>query len=206
MIYRTFIKRLLDIGFSLIFILFTAPLFIFIAVLIKINSPDGQVFFKHKRIGKNGKLFNCYKFRTMVVNADSYLAQYLAANPERKAEYNEYFKLKNDPRIIKGIGHFLRNTSFDELPQFFNVLKGEMSVVGPRPIVEDEKFKYGEFYSKLISIKPGVTGLWQTSGRNDVSYARRVQLDMQYIDTINIALDFKIGFKTIKIILLRKGY
>jgi lipopolysaccharide/colanic/teichoic acid biosynthesis glycosyltransferase len=206
MIYERCFKRLLDIFFSLLFLSVTLPFLIIIALLIKLCSPQGSVLYKHKRIGKDGKLFGCLKFRTMVPDADQKLQQYLQENPAFQEEYQNYFKLKHDPRIIRGIGHFLRNTSFDELPQFINVLGGQMSIIGPRPIVEAEIPKYGDFFPKLISVKPGITGLWQISGRNDISYVERVALDMRYIDNINFKQDVIIAFKTIKVILLGKGY
>lgn len=142
----------------------------------------------------------------MVPKADQALAGYLRANSHLKKEYARTFKLKQDPRIIKGVGRFLRNSSLDELPQFFNVLKGDMSVVGPRPITEPEIKKYGKHFKKLVSVRPGITGLWQISGRNDISYEQRVDLDMQYISHLSLRQDLLIGLKTIGVILLRKGY
>ena len=204
-ILKDITKRIFDFSFALLVLLLLSPVFAFIAFMIKFNSPEGHVFFGHRRIGKDGKFFRVYKFRTMVPHAEEILKQWLDNNPDLKAEYEKDFKLKNDPRIIKGIGNFLRKTSLDELPQFFNALIGNMSIVGPRPIVENEVEKYGQFAIKLYSVKPGVTGLWQVSGRNDIGYDERVKLDMDYIDNQSFMLDLKIILKTIKVMLFRDG-
>ncbi|MEM2074368.1 MAG: sugar transferase [Nitrososphaeria archaeon] len=204
-LYSNFVKRLFDILFSLFAILLLSPIMLTIAILIKIKSPEGPVFFSHKRVGQYGKTFKVYKFRTMVPDAEKILKEWLDKHPEIKAEYEKDFKLKNDPRIIPGIGEFLRKYSLDELPQFFNSLIGNMSVVGPRPIVESEKEKYGKYVEKLLSVKPGITGLWQVSGRNDISYDERVEIDMNYIDNMSFWLDLKIIFKTVYVMLFGKG-
>jgi len=201
----TFFKRGFDIFFSLFAILLFSPIFLIIAVLIKINSPKGEIIFGHKRIGKDGKLFKVYKFRTMVPNAENILQELLKNNPEKKEEYEKDFKLKDDPRIIPIVGNFLRKSSLDELPQFFNSLIGDMSIVGPRPIIQAEIEKYGKYANKLFSVKPGVTGLWQVSGRNDISYNERVNLDMNYIDKRNLFEDIRIVFETVRVMLFRKG-
>ncbi|TQV64339.1 MAG: sugar transferase [Sulfurovum sp.] len=201
----TFFKRSFDIIFSLFAILLFSPIFLIIAVLIKINSPKGEIIFGHKRIGKDGKLFKVYKFRTMVPNAENILQELLKNNPEKKEEYEKDFKLKDDPRIIPIVGNFLRKSSLDELPQFFNSLIGNMSIVGPRPIIQAEIEKYGKYANKLFSVKPGVTGLWQVSGRNDISYNERVNLDMNYIDKKNLFEDIRIIFETVRVMLFRKG-
>lgn len=198
-------KRAFDFLFSLAALFFLSPLFLIIAILIKYNSPDGPIFFGHKRIGKDGKFFHVYKFRTMVSGAEQRLKKLLDENPEIRAEYEKDFKLKDDPRIVPGIGDFMRRSSLDELPQFFNSLIGDMSVVGPRPIVEDEVAKYGQYAIKLYSIKPGVTGLWQVSGRNDISYDERVMLDMEYIDKQSLMLDLKMIVQTVMVMVFRKG-
>jgi len=198
-------KRVFDIVFSTIALIVLSPIFLVIAILIKIKSPDGPIFFGHQRIGKDGKFFRVYKFRTMVPDAQERLKKLLDENPEIKEEFEKDFKLKDDPRIIPGIGDFMRKSSIDELPQFFNSLIGNMSVVGPRPIVEEEIEKYGKYAIKLYSVKPGVTGLWQVSGRNDISYEERVALDMEYIDNQSLWLDIKIIFKTITVMIFRKG-
>lgn len=198
-------KRIFDFSFSAFTLIMLLPIFLVIGLLIKYNSPDGPIFFGHKRIGKDGKFFRVYKFRTMVPDAEKRLKKLLDEHPEIRAEYEKDFKLKYDPRIVPGIGDFLRRSSLDELPQFFNSLIGEMSVVGPRPIVEDEVNKYGKYAIKLYSVKPGVTGLWQVSGRNDISYDERVALDMEYIDNQSPIMDLKIIIKTVMVMVFRKG-
>lgn len=199
-----FLKRIFDVVFSFCALTFLFPIFFFIGALIKLKDPKGPMFFAHKRLGQNGKEFKCYKFRTMVTNADVILKKMLE-NPEIRAEYEKDFKLKDDPRIIPIVGNFLRKTSLDELPQFLNVLLGDMSVVGPRPIIKNEMIKYGTNINTFLSAKPGVTGLWQVSGRNDVSYDERVALDMHYINNGSFLLDISIIFKTVKIILSKNG-
>jgi len=200
-----FLKRTFDILFSLVVLVILSPVYCLIALTIKIISPAGSVFFAHKRIGLNNKNFNCYKFRTMVPDAEKILDKWLDENPEIKEEFQKDFKLKHDPRIIPVIGSFLRKTSLDELPQFFNVLKGEMSVVGPRPIIDAEKVKYGNMINYLLSVKPGITGLWQVSGRNDVDYLKRISLDTEYIEKQNFLMDLKIIFRTIFVMLAKDG-
>lgn len=201
---QDYTKRGFDIVFSSIALLLLLPVFVVIVILLKILSP-GPVFFGHKRIGKNGKYFRVYKFRTMVPDAEKILHEWLENNPEIKKEYEKDFKLKDDPRIVPVIGDFLRKSSLDELPQFFNSLIGDMSVVGPRPIVEKELEKYHKFAPKLLSVKPGVTGLWQVSGRNDIDYDERIAIDMEYIDNHSFFGDLKIIFQTIMVMIFRKG-
>ena len=201
---KDLIKRIFDIIFSIFALLFLTPVFIIIALLMKIISP-GPIFFGHKRIGKNGKFFRVYKFRTMVPDAEKILEEWLNNNPKLKEEYEKDFKLKDDPRIVPIIGNFMRKSSLDELPQFFNSLIGDMSVVGPRPIVEKELEKYHRFTPKLLSVKPGVTGLWQVSGRNDIDYEERVAIDMEYIDTQSFIGDMKIIIQTVLVMIFRKG-
>jgi lipopolysaccharide/colanic/teichoic acid biosynthesis glycosyltransferase len=203
--FKRVAKRAFDVIFSFFALLFLTPVFLIIAILIKIVSPKGPVFFGHQRIGKDGKFFRIYKFRTMVPNAEEILQEWLTNHPEIKKEYEKDFKLKDDPRIIPGIGTFLRESSLDELPQFFNSFIGNMSVIGPRPIIEDEVQKYGKYVVKLYSVKPGVSGLWQVSGRNDLSYDIRVKLDMKYINNQSLWLDIKIIFKTISVMIFKKG-
>ena len=198
-------KRLFDIAFSSAALLCLSPVFLIVSLLIKVKSPNGPIFFGHQRIGKDGKFFRVYKFRTMVPDAEKRLKELLDKDEETRKEFEQDFKLKNDPRIISGVGHFLRKSSLDELPQFFNSLIGNMSVVGPRPIVEDEIEKYGKYAKKLLSVKPGVTGLWQVSGRNDIDYNERVSLDMEYIDNQSFWLDIKIIIKTVQVMIFRKG-
>ena len=195
-----YIKYLFDIFFSLSVLIFGFPIFLIIAILIKFSSR-GPIFFYHKRIGKNFKTFNCIKFRTMHPEADDILENLLNKNVLIKSEYEKTHKIKNDPRITR-IGKFLRKTSLDELPQFLNVLKLEMSVIGPRPIVEKEIIKYDNSISKVISIRPGITGLWQVSGRNNLSYKRRVYLDCLYVDQCNLLMDLRIIIRTLGVLIL----
>lgn len=197
------LKRLIDFMLSLFLIIILSPLLVLISILIKITSP-GPILFKHKRLGLNGKLIDVYKFRTMVVNAQEVLEKILSENPDLKKEYEETFKLKDDPRMTK-IGKILRKTSLDELPQLFNVIKGDMSLVGPRPIVLEEINMYKEHGKYLLRVLPGVTGLWQVSGRNNVDYEERIKMDMQYIMNWNLWLDLNILFKTIPAVLKKDG-
>ena len=197
------IKRFLDIVFSFLLIIFLIPLFLIIGVIIKINSK-GPVLYTQKRIGKNNITFSCYKFRTMHPEANYLLKEILIKNPNFKNEFKETRKIINDPRITK-IGKFLRFSSLDELPQIVNVLRGDMSFIGPRPIVKSEIKKYGNDFKKVFSIKPGISGLWQVSGRNKLSYNKRVELDIFYSENISFRLDIKIFIKTILVILFPYG-
>ena len=171
-------KRLLDLFGALVLIVLTAPLMLIISVLIRLDG--GPAIFRHRRIGLRGKTFPCLKFRTMHIRSREMLAQHLAANPEAQAEWAASFKLKSDPRVTR-LGRFLRKTSLDELPQLFNVVKGEMSLVGPRPIISDEISRYGGDFGFYAYCRPGLTGLWQINGRSDVDYAQRVAFDRQYV-------------------------
>ena len=193
------LKSFCDIFFSLTIIIIGSPLFLLIAILIKFSSR-GPIFYLHKRVGKNFKPFYCIKFRTMHPEADDIFMNLLEKNEEIKYEFEKTHKLKNDPRITT-IGKFLRKTSLDELPQFLNVLKMEMSVIGPRPIVEKEINKYGNEINKVLSINPGITGLWQVSGRNNLSYKKRVYLDSLYVDTFNFLMDLRIIIRTFGVLL-----
>ena len=186
------IKRLIDIIGSLIGIILLSPLYIIIAILIKFDSP-GKIVFGHTRKGKGGKDIKVYKFRTMYSNASEIFESF---TPEQKEEYYTNFKLDNDPRVTK-LGGFLRKTSLDELPQLFNILKGDMTIIGPRPIVEKEVEKYGDKAEKLFSVVPGLGGYWQANGRSDTTYEERVEMDMYYIDHMCFTLDAKILFQTI---------
>jgi len=199
----TFWKRIFDIGFSLSVLIFFSPLYLAIALLIYLSS-SGSVFYSQERVGKNSQLFTCTKFRTMMVGADQILQDLLDQCPQQKAEFQSSFKLKNDPRIT-AIGKWLRMTSLDELPQFWHVLTGEMSVVGPRPLVPEELGKYGEAIDQILTVKPGITGLWQVSGRNNIPYVRRVQLDLFYSRHRNLGLDLWIILKTIAVVIFPKG-
>lgn len=198
-IFYFLIKRFLDIILSSLGLLILTPFFALIALLIRYDSP-GPAIYKRKVIGSGGRIFNMYKFRTMVLNAE----QILEHSEDLKKEYYVNAKLKSDPRITH-IGRFFRKYSLDEIPQLINILTGEMSLVGPRPIAPDEIQLYGEQYSRYTSVKPGMTGLWQSSGRSDTSYSKRVELDMVYIDSRSILLDFQIMLSTIPAVLRRKG-
>jgi len=200
-------KRTFDIGFSVFAILISSPIMVIIAILIKIKSPEGDIFFKQKRLGLNGKVFDVYKFRTMIPNAEEKLMDLLEKDEKIKKEYLKYRKLKNDIRIIKGIGSFLRKTSLDELPQFFNILNGTMSVVGPRPYMRAEFSQYSQsIVNKITSVKPGITGYWQViPSRHDTTFDDRVKIDLEYIDKQNFLLDLKIIFQTVFVMVLGRG-
>ena len=193
------LKRIGDIVFSLIVLTLGSPIFILIAILVKLSSP-GSVFYIQKRVGRNYREFGCIKFRTMHKDADNLLPNLLEKYPLMRKEFEKDFKLRQDPRITK-LGRFLRRSSLDELPQFFNVLKGEMSVVGPRPIVSNEIIKYSLFMEEVISVRPGLTGLWQVSGRNNLSYKKRVELDLLYARNRNFLLDLEIIILTLGVLL-----
>ena len=196
--YRS-LKKNFDFLFSLLFLIFSLPLFLIISLLIKLSSR-GPIFFLQERIGKNNIPYKCIKFRTMYPEAKDIMENILMKDKNLKKEFEETHKLKNDPRITS-IGKLLRKTSLDELPQFINVLKGEMSIVGPRPIVKDEKKKYGKNLKKVLSIKPGITGLWQVSGRNNLTYKKRVMLDLNYVRNYNLLMDIRILIRTFGVIL-----
>ena len=197
--YGRTLKRIGDIIFSLVVLTLGAPIFILIGILIKLSSP-GSVFYIQKRVGRNYREFGCIKFRTMHKDADDLLPNLLEKYPLMRKEFEKDFKLRQDPRITK-LGRFLRRSSLDELPQFFNVLKGEMSVVGPRPIVSNEIIKYSLFMEEVISVRPGLTGLWQVSGRNNLSYKKRVELDLLYARNRNFILDLEIIILTLGVLL-----
>jgi undecaprenyl-phosphate galactose phosphotransferase len=197
------VKMGFDFVLSLMIIVCTFPFLVWIYGVVYI-ATKGHPIFTHKRIGRHGKVFNVYKFRTMHLDAHTRLKELLSTSTESGEEWGENFKLKNDPRVTK-IGNFLRKTSLDELPQLINVLKGEMSLVGPRPIIHKEIEKYGEYFEYFTAVKPGITGLWQVSGRNDVTYDERVQLDVWYVRNWSIELDIQILMKTILVVLGRKG-
>lgn len=196
-------KRLFDIIFSSLVLIFFSPIYLILALLIALSS-QGPIFYVQKRVGKNHKTFNCLKFRTMINNADEVLESIMAQSPQLREEFENTFKLKEDPRITR-IGKFLRLTSLDEFPQFWNVLKGDMSVVGPRPLVPQELYKYGDRIDRVLTIRPGITGLWQVSGRNDIPYPQRVNIDVYYVNYYNWWLDFWIIFKTIGVIMFPRN-
>ena len=194
------LKRGGDIVFSLLVLGLGSPLFLLLAVLVKLSSR-GSVFYCQRRIGRGYKGFGCLKFRTMRRDADRVLAAMLEADPKLRAEFERDHKLKRDPRITP-LGKFLRRSSLDELPQFINVLRGEMSVVGPRPIVWDELRRYGRNMDEVLSVRPGLTGLWQVSGRNNLTYRTRVRLDLTYVRNRSFWLDLGIVLRTIGVVLL----
>lgn len=197
-----FIKNIMDRSAAALALILLSPLFLILYALIK--RDGGDVFYGQIRIGRNGRPFKCWKFRSMVVDAGKKLQQLLENDPVARAEWEATFKLKNDPRITR-VGRFLRKTSLDELPQLYNVLRGEMSLVGPRPIVEDEKKYYGDRLGHYLSVSPGITGLWQISGRNDTTYEERVALDCAYVQNWSLKTDIVILLKTLNVLLTRKG-
>ena len=200
---RKLAKRSFDIVFSGLALLFFAPFLTLFAAIIFIT--DGwPVFFVHQRIGQGGRKFGCVKFRTMARNADERLHRILATDAVARAEWAATQKLNNDPRI-SWMGEFFRKTSLDELPQFWNALVGDMSVVGPRPIVEAEIKRYGSYYRDYSSVRPGITGLWQVSGRSNTTYDERVALDVRYVRTRTFLLDMQIVLMTIKVMLWKDG-
>jgi len=186
------------------FALFTlAPVMVAIAIATRIGD-HGPIFYKHKRIGQNGKPFDCVKFRSMRADSATVLARLLESDPVARAEWDRDQKLKDDPRIHP-VGQFLRKTSLDELPQFWNVLKGDMSIVGPRPIIEDEVERYGVHFAEYCAVRPGITGAWQVGGRNDTSYPHRVALDVDYVRNATLLEDIRIVLRTIAVVLTQKG-
>jgi undecaprenyl-phosphate galactose phosphotransferase len=198
-----FQKRVIDGLFALLAFLVFLPVFVVVPVVVKLTSR-GPVFYRHRRLGRDGRPIYILKFRTMYVDADERLRKILAEDPAAAKEWKDNFKLKNDPRVTP-LGRFLRRTSLDEMPQLFNVLVGEMALVGPRPIVEEEKPYYGDRYALLASVKPGMTGLWQVSGRSDTDYARRVALDAQYILNWSPWMDIWILFRTVVSVVMMRG-
>jgi len=196
---QRFLKRCLDICGGLIGLLLFSPIFLIIAILIKLDSP-GPVIYRRRVVGVNGKEFDAFKFRTMVVNADEVLRQ----NPELFRKFQKNFKLRNDPRITR-VGRFLRKTTIDEFPQLLNVLRGQMSLVGPRMISPAELSKYGEHAPKLLSVKPGMAGPWVAAGRQEIPYEERVKMDLEYIDNWSLWLDIKILIKTVIAVLAMRG-
>jgi exopolysaccharide biosynthesis polyprenyl glycosylphosphotransferase len=197
------VKRLMDVLLAGLGVVTLSPLLLVLAALVKLTSR-GPVLFGHRRLGEGGRSIRVFKFRSMVVDAEACLQDLLAADPSLCAEYETTYKLRDDPRITP-VGHWLRRTSLDELPQLFNVLRGELSLVGPRPIVADEIVKYGPAGAAILRVRPGVTGLWQVSGRSDLDYAERVRLDMDYIMHWSLWLDLRILAATIPAVLRRRG-
>jgi len=197
-----FLKRGFDVLVSSLLIILLSPVLAYIGW--KVSRDGGSPIYGHERVGFKGRKFKCRKFRSMIINSQEALQNLLATDPEAKAEWDKDFKLKNDPRITP-IGHFIRKTSLDELPQLWNVLKGEMSLVGPRPVVEAELERYGDDVEYYFMTKPGMTGLWQVSGRNDTDYATRVYLDSWYVKNWSLWYDIAIMFKTVNVVLKRDG-
>lgn len=194
------IKRIVDILLSIVGLIVLSPVFMVIALIIKFDSK-GPVFFAHSRIGKNGKDIKIYKFRTMINNAEDMIRKF---SKEQLEEFNENYKLQKDPRITR-IGSFLRKTSLDELPQIINILKGELSIIGPRPVVKSELEKYGKNKEKFLSIIPGLTGYWQANGRSITTYDERIAMELYYVENRGLWLDIKIFFKTIISVLKKEG-
>lgn len=194
------VKRVFDVVISTIGLIVLSPIFLILAIIVKLDSK-GPVFFAHTRYGKNGKKFKMYKFRTMYENAQDMINDF---TPEQMKEWKENFKLQDDPRITK-VGKFLRKTSLDELPQIVNIMKGDLSIIGPRPVIEEELEKYGENKEKFLSVTPGLTGYWQANGRSSTTYEQRMEMELYYIDHISPKLDFKIFFKTIESVIKKEG-
>lgn len=201
---RLFVKRIVDIIGGIVGIILLVPLTIIVFIGNKICKDEGPIFYSQDRIGKDGKTFKMYKYRSMVVGADDVLKDLLKNDEEARKEYKKYKKLKNDPRVTK-MGNFLRKTSLDEFPQFINVLKGDISLVGPRAYLPREKDDMGEKYDKIISVKPGLTGLWQVNGRNETTFEDRMNIDIEYSHKFNLWLDIKIILRTIGKVAKREG-
>ncbi|MCL4136649.1 UNVERIFIED_CONTAM: hypothetical protein GTU68_052458 [Idotea baltica] len=197
-----FIKRSVDIVLGIFFLVIFSPVFLVLGFIIK--RDGGPVFFNHERLGKNGRHFACHKFRTMKVDSDTMLKQHLKRSSKARFDWESKRKLLNDPRVTK-IGQYLRKTSVDELPQLVNVIRGEMSLVGPRPIVRDETKHYGSFLSYYLTMTPGMSGLWQVSGRTDTTYEERVRLDVWYSKNWTLWVDVVVLIKTCKTLLNRHG-
>lgn len=194
------IKRIMDVVLASMGLIVLLPVFAIVALAIKIESK-GPVFFKHTRIGKDGKIIKIYKFRSMVQNAEDLIKKF---TPEQMKEYKENYKLTDDPRITK-IGKFLRKTSLDELPQLINIIKGDLSIIGPRPVIQEELEKYGENAKKFLSVTPGLTGYWAANGRSDTTYEQRMEMELFYVDNLSLKLDIQVFFKTILSVIKREG-
>lgn len=196
-------KRAFDVVAASAMLVFALPAMFFIAIIL-FSTDRGPIVFAHERVGRNGRRFRCLKFRSMVVNSQEALSHHLEKFPQARAEWEASQKLTDDPRVTP-IGRFLRATSLDELPQLINVIRGDMSLVGPRPIVEDEVVRYADEIEHYATVRPGITGLWQVSGRSDVDYNQRIQLDSRYVREWSFSGDIIILFKTVKVVLLRTG-
>ena len=201
--YNRILKRIFDLVMTIVGGLMISPVLLIIALAVAIDNR-GHVIFAHRRVGAAGKKFPCYKFQTMVPDAEEKLKKYLAENPEARREWEESFKLTNDPRVTK-LGSWLRRTSLDELPQLWNVIRGEMSLVGPRPIVQAEVARYGKNIREYYMVLPGITGMWQVSGRSDTTYPERVAMDTWYVRNWSVWIDIMYLFKTVKAVLQSRG-
>lgn len=199
----TAIIRITDIVIASLALIFFAPLMLVLAIAVYIGDP-GPVFFGHSRVGRNGRSFKCLKFRSMVVDADALLADILARDPVALLEWEASRKLTNDPRVNR-LGRFLRVSSLDEIPQLWNVICGQMSLVGPRPVHHEELVRYGRYVADYSDIRPGITGLWQISGRSDTSYKRRVAMDVAYSRSLSFGLYIKILVLTVPAVVLARG-
>ena len=201
---NAFFKRIMDIVGAIVGIAILIPLTIVVKIINLINKDYGPMFYSHERIGKNGKHFKMYKFRSMCMNSQEVLEKLLEEDEDARKEWEEHRKLNNDPRITK-IGKILRKTSLDEFPQFLNVLKGEMSLVGPRAVIDGEIEKFGEFKDAVLSVKPGITGYWASHGRSETSYDERIEMEFYYVVNNSIFMDIGILFKTIVSVLKKEG-
>lgn len=201
---RVFVKRLLDNLIAISIFPLLVPIILVISFLIYREDPNGRIIFRQTRLGKDAKLFTCYKFRTMYEDSENILKEYISSHPEEKTYYQLHHKYKEDPRVTK-IGRFLRSTSLDELPQIINVFKQEMSIVGPRPYMLSERKELGKYEKMILSVMPGITGLWQVSGRNDLRFSERIEIDVWYIRNWNLWLDWTILLKTLKVLYTRQG-
>lgn len=197
------VKRIMDVVLSLGVLMFALPLIVVFGLLIKLGD-GGPIFYYQTRVGRNGREFRCWKLRTMRQDADERLNELLANDPAAAEEWREFQKLRNDPRITP-IGRFLRKTSLDELPQLFNILMGQMSVIGPRPVTEQETRRYGENVEYYKAVRPGVLGLWQVNGRNNLTYERRIQYDVEYVSDWSVGMDIGILLKAIPAVLFGRG-
>lgn len=200
--YYFLLKRVFDVVFSLSILIALSPLYLFISIAIRLSSP-GKAIYTQERLGKNGKIFKCLKFRTMSCEADSLLEFLLHQDPQLQKEWKINQKLKEDPRIFS-FGKFLRKTSLDELPQFWNVVKGDLSVVGPRPYMVNQRSDLGAFTFKILSVRPGITGLWQTSGRSKTTFEQRILLDAKYVDHKSFLFDLYLILKTLPLVIFPK--
>jgi exopolysaccharide production protein ExoY len=202
-IQNSSLKRAMDLAIAWPVLVFTAPLLLAIFVLLKLFDP-GPALFTHTRVGRDGRPFSVYKFRTMRVDAEARLQQLLQSDPEAAAEWRQFQKLRNDPRVTT-LGRILRKSSLDELPQLLNILRGEMSVIGPRPVTAAEAQRYGMAYPYYVAARPGVLGLWQVKGRNRLTYPERIAMDVQYVKTWSVSQDLKILVMAIPVVLLARG-